>query len=383
MDDAPVPRRLIALCMCISLVLHGATAGWLLSARDAIVPTAYTEPVADEAEAETPSEQTRLGIESSTRATITWLGFADPTPHRATESELDQAAFRMAPIGAPAPPGTPDPGEAPREPNPSPQAPSQPQTPQAAEPASGSAPAAAQPAKASDQPEAADAQDSTASPPDTPTPGPNQSTATSDENPDPAAVSEPATPEASDAAQPTPSERKEPNPSDEPAEPTPPQPESASSPPAPEATDPGDPLPPAKQDGAATRPGELSDRESTPTSKTIDLAIRNWGRPAAGEGIEIKTRHPQFPDTLAIFRRVLDATVLIRFGADGFVRDVRFETVTVNKKTIVRNTGSPEGDRVVLNCVYNWSASGKEIEALKELGPDATVTIRMEMRIRP
>lgn len=135
--------------------------------------------------------------------------------------------------------------------------------------------------------------------------------------------------------------------------------------------------------GASSRPGELSDRESTAASKTVDLRITNWGRPAAGEGIEIRTRHPQFPDTLAVFRRVLDATVLIDFGADGRVRDVRFETVTIKKKKVVRSTGSPEGDRVVLNCVYNWTAEGEEIDRLAEQGEDARVTIRMEMRIRP
>ena len=157
---------------------------------------------------------------------------------------------------------------------------------------------------------------------------------------------------------------------------------------APEANEPGetqgDSDPASQPDpGASSRPGELSDRESTPTSKTIDLRITNWGRPAAGEGIEIRTRHPRFPDTLAVFRREFNATVVIDFGPEGFVRFADFERVKVGKRTLVRNTGNPEADRVILLCVYNWTAKGKEIEALRDRGPDARVTIRMEMRIRP
>lgn len=113
------------------------------------------------------------------------------------------------------------------------------------------------------------------------------------------------------------------------------------------------------------------------------MKIEDWGRPAAGKGIRIRTVHPRFPDTLAVFRGRLDATVLIDFGADGLVRNVGFERVKKNRRWIERNTGSAEADRVLLNSVYNWTASGEEIEALRAKGPDARVTIRMEMFIRP
>ena len=78
-------------------------AGWNAGRAE---PASLDEPAPPEAE-----DESRLGIERSRRVTVNWLGFADPTPHRARESELEQAALSMALVGSPEAPSDPSPSQ--------------------------------------------------------------------------------------------------------------------------------------------------------------------------------------------------------------------------------------------------------------------------------
>lgn len=405
-SDEAASLRFVGACVLISLVLHGAGLLWFTTMRSAGAGDA-TRHAVDQQEADTPEEfdRSRLGIESSQRTTINWLGFADPTPHRAVESQTDQAALTRALPGAPDAPSTVNPGEADGTPPAASGAPPVAIETPSAESAAAASEAAAPPSE-TQQDSAADAQ---------PMSGPPEKTAAetlpAGEAQNPIAAAEtPASTEAP-AREPTQDPAVEPTkdateapPTSTPDEVTPEAQakETADAKPTDERTTenettdaapaesaspseaaPARPEGKIETPGADAVPGILSDRESSPTVRTVDLSIKDWGKPAAGQGIKVNPVRPRFPDTLAVFGRILDATVLIDFGGDGRVRDVRFETVTIKQRKITRSTGSPEADRVLINSVYNWTASGDEISALAKRGADARITIRMEMQIRP
>lgn len=408
--DGATSLRFVGVCVLISLVLHGAGLLWFTTMRSAGAGDA-TRHAVDQQEADTPEEfdRSRLGIESSQRTTINWLGFADPTPHRAVEAQTDQAALTRALPGAPDAPSTVNPGEADGTPPAASGAPAVAIEVPAAESAA-AATAAAAPSSETQQDPATDAQ---------PMSGPPEKSAAetlpAGEAEDPKVVAETSATTEAPAQEPTqePAQKSAQEPTKVATEAPPPEtPDEVT--PEPEAketaegkttdertaekettdTEPAESAAPSEAaparpegkietPGADAVPGILSDRESSPTVRTVDLSIKDWGKPAAGQGIKVNPVRPRFPDTLAVFGRILDATVLIDFGGDGRVRDVRFETVTIKQRKITRSTGSPEADRVLINSVYNWTASGDEISALAKRGADARITIRMEMQIRP
>jgi hypothetical protein len=113
--------------------------------------------------------------------------------------------------------------------------------------------------------------------------------------------------------------------------------------------------------------GELSDRESDPTS-IIDVPMANWqnGRPLAGKGITLKPARPRFT-TLnyvdGIARNPIGELVI---GRDGVPLTAR----------LVRSTGNASIDEAIRNALYKWRASGTRLEKLK---PGQTVTIKLRM----
>jgi len=297
-------------------------------------------------------EQSRLGIERSDHATITWIGFADPTPHKAIPSEIEQAALSTAPLGRLEEPPTPiSPTERPTEAPPVEASPSQPTD--RPEPARSAAPPPASPAprEVSQMPWAPDAKPVEETPEFLPEP------AQPDANP----PQEPVTPETAAADAPA-------EPAEDAAPPAQPEPVPSQPPPSPTAS-------PA---GADDLPGQPSDRESAPFAKEMALTLDDWGRPAAGEGIEVIPRRPRWGPTVASLAWPRNPTVIIDFDRRGTVRNVRFATVGQR----VLNTGSDEVDRVLINTIYNWRAKGQKIEALPESGPGSLFTIRMAIRLR-
>lgn len=279
-------------------------------------------------------DQIQLGVERSDHATINWIGFADPTPHKAMPSETEQAALSMAPVG--------DPSEAPQAPTPI-----EPveQTTQPVEPTESNA--EAEPA------------------PEQPEPSPRRADTPAPTTDDPWRASDPERVQTEFLPPPS-AEKTE-------TEPEPKQPEPTQNPQQPAA-----PSADGGPSGADDLPGLPSDKESPPTAREMALSLSDWGKPAAGEGIEVTPRRPRWGPTIYSLAWPRNPSVIIEFGRDGHVRRATF--ATRDGKPV--NTGSAEVDRVLLNTLYNWTAKGKKIEALTEKGPGSRLAIRMDIRLR-
>lgn len=319
-----------------SIVLHVAAAAvvWRASpGRPSVAPTPSHREM----------DLVRLGLERSDQATINWLGFADPTPHRAMPSETEQAALSRAPLGVPTPGTTSQQTEK--------------RTEQQAE-TEHRQPTRPSPKTSENRPEPARPP---AGPP-LPEPTPDDPWQT---KPTPEGFLPPPAEAPRSTEPPAPARNQ--NKPDEPAEQRP----SAPSPPR----VPDEPSPPP---GADDLPGRPSDRESTPTAKLPALTLNDWGKPAAGQGIEVRPRRPRWGPTVYSLAWPRNPTVIIEFGRDGHVRRARF--ARINGKT--RNTGSPEVDRILINTIYNWTAKGERIDALAPDGPGSRLAIMMDIKLR-
>ncbi|MFM1867359.1 MAG: hypothetical protein RL591_767 [Planctomycetota bacterium] len=125
---------------------------------------------------------------------------------------------------------------------------------------------------------------------------------------------------------------------------------------------------PAGAPGDTTAPtGELSDRESDPTS-IIDVPMANWqnGRPLAAKGITLKPVRPRFTTLNYVDGVARNPIGELVIGRDGVPQAAR----------LVRSTGNGSVDEAIRNALYKWRASGKQLEKLK---PGQTVTIRLRM----
>jgi hypothetical protein len=333
--------------LALSVVLHAVVAPWLLSRSEA--------GSEDLSRTDTPSpprplpedERMRLGIERSEHATINWLGFSDPTPHKALPSEVEQAALSIAPIGVP---NEPSPAEASEANEPTPPA-DAPETPPVEIPTE-------QPAETTEPTEPA------------PSGGASVIELLPADDPLTLAEREPGAEFLPEPVQIRPEETTAPSVTEPAEKPTTPTESPASETPT-AAT-------PSAPSGSDDQPGLPSDRESSPTAREAAVTIDDWGKPAAGEGIEIIPRRPRWGATVSSLAWPRNPTVIIAFGRDGTARDVRF--VTEGKRVL--NTGSEEVDRILLNAVYNWRAKGAKIESLAEEGPGSVFTIRVHIRLR-
>ncbi|MFG0328209.1 MAG: hypothetical protein ACF8SC_13200 [Phycisphaerales bacterium JB037] len=254
-----------------------------------------------------------LGIESSRAVTVTWLGFEDPTPHQAPRSLVEQPEQSLA--AAASPPNEPS-EQSPAEPV------SQPEP--APDPATN--PRDAAPAIRLVQPAVLNAAPAVAVgdfrlPPTPPKPTPQQ-------------AQQPSQP-----ANPAPS-----NPAPEPAKPTPPTPAES------------DPRP-------ADRP---ADRESDAASRHEPTEFK-LGDPVAAQGLRIDTR---VPPRHSIQTRLVGArrrpVFEVSFRKDGTVAFVE----------IIQSSGDPDVDEPWRNALYEWKASGSELDALPENDPAASLKRR-------
>lgn len=330
----------------LSLVVH-AIGGLALVTRDGGASASAT---AEFEEFDSPPEATPVGIAESSAMTLDWLGFADPTPQSAEKAESNQAALAPDPSDADAP----DPAEAAPAPTPQPQ---DPQT----------------PTEPSESP--------TEQQPD-PTPDPAQEPST--ETP---SETEPA---ESQAAELTVNPAK---PGDEAvvptdATPTPPETTTPQTPPSSSPSEVRPETPPAEGSAPQTTqsgiPAIKDDRQSEATS-TEPLEVALNGKPVAREGLRIQTVKPEFSIATRLTAAPRNPLVTVDFGADGRVRDVRFERDPKTKKPL--DTGSPRVNEPVVNALYRWRASGPRIEALKERPRKAdgsanteSVTVRIVLR---
>lgn len=387
--------RLVA-GMAASALLHagvvwttvvGAERGWMahsmpsleqVAARvnlETIPPAQATPPPAPEPKPEpeppVPEEQgIRLGIDESDAETETWIGVRPEEAGAAQgrESSIEQAAFAR-PAGAPDLPlittPVPDlpPMPAPEAPRPGPMEPAE--APAPSEPL-GLPPAPAAPERPLEEP-----------PSEEPTPSeeaqPEQEAR--DEAPEPPVedftpVVTLAVPEAAEAQ----NAQEEVAPELE-LEPEVSRPEDA--PPGVTAPSPPAMVPPPSQRGGVTSEqfsGEISDREAEATAIRNAIVVEP-GKPAAGQGLQIKTIRPRWSHFTLLTAAPRDAVVRIGFNRLGKVEDVEF----------LQDTGRADVDRPLLDAIYNWTASGKELEKLapvEEGKPAETVKLVFRLILR-
>ncbi|RLS67122.1 MAG: hypothetical protein DWH97_02150 [Planctomycetota bacterium] len=127
------------------------------------------------------------------------------------------------------------------------------------------------------------------------------------------------------------------------------------------------PSPAGAPGDSMSKSGDLSDRESDPTS-VIDVPMINWqsGRPLAARGIVLKPVRPRF-STLnyvdGVGRNPIGEMV---FGRDGVPQQAR----------LIRSTGNSGVDEAIRTALYKWRASGKQLERLQ---PGKTITVRLRI----
>ncbi len=125
---------------------------------------------------------------------------------------------------------------------------------------------------------------------------------------------------------------------------------------------------PATPSGAPDSSSQQSDREAD-ASATITAAVARLGQPLTSKGLEIRTVRPRFTYYTQLTSTPRNPTIRVQFDREGKV-------VTAQ---IVRSSGVADIDRPVLDAIYQWRATGKQLEQLPAGNPPETLTI--EIRI--
>ena len=288
-----------------------------------------------------PPTDLRLGSDTSTATSITWIGYDEYQEHVSDPSVVDQPELTRDPAQGQPEPTQPTPPSQPTPPTPPSRSLVQTTPPVTETPAPAIEPAPiAETAAAPVQTEPAEsltADESREQPPptehqsDQETPADNQSKTEQSEPPTP----EPAPPS------PTP----EPTPAIEPVPPTPPT-------------------------GSSEEPGEHADREST-ASSVLTAKKEQLGKPLAGEGLEIQTVRPRFTHYTRLMAAPRQPRVRIDFRRDGRVEHVE----------LLRSSGVADVDRPLLDAIYQWRATGKKFESLPTSSGEKPTVLSVEIRI--
>jgi hypothetical protein len=321
-------------------------------------------------------DELRLGIDRSDHDTDNWLGFADPTPHRARKSETEQPALTRevpSPEAAAGPQPQPQPAaalaaepETPDRPPPSPpdlRLKRDPIRPLSEGPSAAAAPSPTDhPRPANDHAQGDAAQRAR--------PAPEGSR---DPDDDRAAAASPFDGPGEDAApdtEPSPSSPRELRPSgapgDAPAQHAPGEADNVS------AQVPLHRAPTALPSGPPhVHSAEKSDKESDAASLEEAVNVRP-GRPAAARGLDIITRRPVFTTLTTLTTWPENPVVRLTFNRRGRVSKVEW----------IRRSGYPSVDEPVLNALYAWTARGQAINDLSEDDADAGVSVVVRVILR-
>ncbi|MBX3388817.1 MAG: hypothetical protein KF691_05120 [Phycisphaeraceae bacterium] len=116
--------------------------------------------------------------------------------------------------------------------------------------------------------------------------------------------------------------------------------------------------------GQSKQKGIRSDRESEAFTKEIVETPMRDGRVQAGRGLNIRTRRADFTNTTLLTAPPRDTLVRISFQRTGRVKRAEF----INGSA----TGNPNVDDPLMNAIYRWQASGKD---LSSLGPEETLSV--------
>jgi hypothetical protein len=358
----------------------------------------------------TPEELERklvLGIDESTQKTPNWMGFADPTEHKALLSEVEQPLLDPNPgtPGAPSTSGVSQSGpQTPMTPNSAPaEEVAQPSPPEMRPAREGpKAPETAKPAGDIARNGSAEGVDQ----PGNPQPRPGEDRATGDKLalpargiPDPTRVNpnlpgpkpeerghtldpalEPPTPNALKPEVPKKIEAtKESAPTVEilshpetvvPPAPGTPNTTAAAAPTAPMPA--GGPSISSVPGATGTRPGEKSPKESDASSTTPTVEIRP-GKPAAAQGLDITTKRPIFTSLTRVTAYPQQNPLLkVTFNRAGLV----------SKVLLVESSGAPDVDSPIVNSVYQWTAKGKLLAEISPTDPTGGITVSFRILLR-
>ncbi|MBX3317114.1 MAG: hypothetical protein KF902_09665 [Phycisphaeraceae bacterium] len=416
----------LPIAAAISLVIHlmagFAVFGNWVSAAERAEATRDTSGSQDEERDEKKPNppRLRLGIERSSHASVTWLGFDTPEEHQVTfQSEVEQAALakqdsRGMQSGVPDAPGLdqpiasvtpvesrPDPSEAgavqetaPDTANGAPPAEVAPEAPTTAadraltpgEPA----PAMPQAAPVEATKESAEAQvrnstqdgaeETKQNPARESEAGKPAKSEAEDPEPDKVPVAQESTADAPKAeAVETP---QQPEQKQDPSRAAPEQVSQESPPtvvPRP-GTRPEDSQGDADRqgEGQAIRVGLRSDKES-PASALKRAVKYRPGRPVAVQGLELTTVEPRWPVSVRLTTSPRNPLMVIHFDRRGIVTRVDF--VKDEKRGIVYSTGEPAVDEPLRTALFQWRAKGEELTRIPADDPNATISIVMEIML--
>lgn len=341
MRDARRDKLWLVVGGVVSLGVHLVGGAALLQAHNAS-PSSRTSLTRAALDQTSESRPIVLGAQDSTSVSINWLGFADPTEHRAELGETEQPALSMAPMGEPSEPTPPSPlGRA--------------------------------------EPSAASAR------------------APLSESPAPAQALMASRPEGAEPGEPAPSLAITPREGDPGIDAgegalmvnpwgVPPAPERVQGPPAGGSDEDGRA---EENSGAASTeeassapagaddiPGLPSDRESVATALREATDLTQWGKPLARKGLEIKTVRPRWSTATLLTRLPRNPVVMVSFGPDGRVKRAEFLRLDDGRRL---STGARDVDEPLLDAVYKWRATG---EALKNLGEDEVVSFAIRVVLR-
>lgn len=344
-----------------------------LEASSVLVPLPDSEP----ADPEDPAiKRLHLGIEKSAVVTETWLGFAEPTEHSGPLATIEQAALSLTPTGQPAPdePQPDAPASAVVEPTPE----ARPAVAANAGPEEATPPSVAEPSSESVKaPEAAAALPALSpSEPEATHPVPSAAAADDEAPSTPETLNLPATDEITPRIE-EPLERMVPDAGGGQIVPTVPQADAVSRAdqtnrnPATNAAP--RPLPKPRR-VSGDRPGVLSDRESVSAALKEAIDVKFDGKPAAAEGLEIKTTNPRWSITTQLTSSPKNPVVWMAFGRDGRVIDADF----LNGE----NTGWTSVDEPLLHAVFAWRAKGVALDELPASDPKAAVRVVLRITLR-
>lgn len=352
------------------------------------------EPVPEEKKPE-DAHDLKIGVESSPHKTDTWLGSANPTPHEAPKSDVEQPDAAKKP-GSPEP-GSALPPAAEKTPVVAPANPAPTPTPATPDPSRGLPPTETSPlttptpsasipaAEASERPgEAAEAKPIEPALPLAPVPIEAQpGNAPTNENGNTSTSSPAPTP----ITEPLPISEWGANPLIELVRPLLKKLQLAARPPAAAATPPPA-NPPAAASSAMTakpadaggnasgaekgKPGPQSTRDSDPFALKDTLAIKP-GQLAAAEGLEIETVKPEFSYVTQLTARPKNPIVEIKFNSKGAVESAEFYKGF--------DTGSRDVDDPILQAAHRWTIKGKLLDELRRDNPSGFITIRVRMLI--
>ncbi|MDA1008518.1 MAG: hypothetical protein O2800_05890 [Planctomycetota bacterium] len=294
------------------------------------------------------------GMDNGDPASMTWIGFDQYEEHLAALGQVDQAAFTMQMAGID-PSGLGSEGGA--DPTPAPGAQPVPLTPPT--PTTQESPLGEHVAEATNTPESNHDSEQSPLPVDAP---PTEAS----ELDNPPALNEPRDVSAPQGLAGSASSSESIVEQDQPAQPVQPAP-----------IVPHTPTPVIAGEnsiGGGTlggHPGTQSDRESEPRA-IINVPPKMWrtGKPLVALGLEIRTRKPSFPLLTRITTVPSNPIAEIFFDRDGKPAQCR----------IVQTSGYPsEIDEPVIDSLYRWRASGKQLKSL-EVGQTVRFVVRVILR---